>query len=169
MLLPTLERRGVVAVVVVVFSLRGCWWMEVRERVCCGAFWRGPTGVVGWWREMDWRVRSRRSFRAGSGGVGVLGLLLEGGRGKDSVFIDGDEGSSGVWEPDDVLLKAIERRVRSARDGRGVWLADGGFDLLNADSPSQGFCFGGSRSIGEADTVGIAKLETLLSKSLLDS
>jgi len=68
-----------------------------------------------------------------------------------------------------VLLKAIERRARSARDGRGVRLADGGFDLLNPDSPSQGFCFDGPRSIGDADTVGIAKFEALLSKSPLAS
>ena len=60
-----LERRGVLS------ELSGCWWMEVRERVC---FWRG-IGVVGWKEEMDWRVRSTR-FWVGGAGVGVP--LLEG-------------------------------------------------------------------------------------------
>ena len=55
-----LGRRGVLS------GLSGCWWREVRERVC---FWRG-IGVVGWKEEMDWRVRSTRVW-VGGAGVGV--------------------------------------------------------------------------------------------------
>ena len=109
----------------------------------------------------------------GCGGVGVL--LLEGDWGKLAVLSDGEDGSSGVCEPDvripefPLLLKAIERRVRSARDGRGVWLAGVGGGIVNSGSSSHLSCFDGSRSIGDADTVGMAKFELLPSKSLLAS
>ena len=83
------------------------------------------------------------------------------------MLIAGDEGSSGVCEP--FLLNAIVRRVLSARDGRGVMLADVGAGILNSGSSSHRSCFDGSRSIGDADTVGTAKFEPLASKSLLAS
>jgi len=88
------------------------------------------------------------------------------------VLIAGDGESSGVCEPDvrvwefSLLLKDMESRVRSAREGRGVWLADVGVNFFTSGSSSHGSCFDGSRFTGDADTVGIAKFEALPGKSL---
>lgn len=89
--------------------------------------------------------------------------MLEGGRGKASVEMPGERGGSSAvgvgmrLRVFSVLLKAMDCRVRSAREGR----VGGREGLLNSDISFRRSCFDGSRLIGEADAAGSAKLWAL--------
>lgn len=124
---------------------------------------------------MDWRARSARLRVGGAEAGGGLCATPEGGRGNWSVVMAGDGGSTGDCDPDIRLrlssldLKAIERRVLSARVGRRL---SGRAGFLNSAMSISGFCFGGSRLTGDADCAGSAKFKALStvdvpSKSLL--
>ena len=107
---------------------------------------------------MDWRVRSARERVVWR----ELVADVEGGRGKLSGLIVGDGESSGVRALS-LDLKAIERRVRSAREGWRLGRAG----LANSVLSAMGSCLGGSRLIGEAEDVGSSKLCDFASTGVL--
>jgi hypothetical protein len=106
--------------------------MEVRERVCWDGLlvdaWRAR-GVEGWEKEeMDWRVRSARDRVWACWGE-LVAVVEEGGRGKwSAVLAMVGEGKASGERVVSLDVKAIEERVRSAREGwRDSGKGRGGF------------------------------------------
>jgi hypothetical protein len=111
----------------------------VRERACIVG-----RGVVGWWVKIDWRARA---VRVDSGGLDdERGELVAVG------------GAVGEGEGRFVVVKAMEERVRSAREGwRESW-KEGLVDSMVV----VGSCLGGSRLMGDAEDVGCVNFSALL-------